>query len=84
MMISAESKAVAEKAKKIYQSELRQQLEQTHFGKYLSIEPDSGRYFLGDTIDQAIKAALEAFPDRITHTIRIGHAAALHLGYLIT
>lgn len=79
-MISEESKAVAERARSIYESQLRRQLEQEHSG----IEPQSGSYFLGDTFDQAVNAALDAFPERLTHTLRIGHAAALHLGVLVS
>ncbi len=83
-MISAASKAVAERARSIYESQLREELEQKHSGKYACIEPVSGRYFLGDTFDQAVNAAIDAFPERLTHTLRIGHAAALHLGVLVS
>mgnify|MGYP001146159146 CR=1 FL=1 len=82
-MISEESKAVAEKAQQIYESQLRHELEQKHEGRYLCVEPSSGRYFLGDTLDEAVNAAVDAFPDRLTYTLRIGHSAALHLGVLI-
>ena len=82
-MISEESKSVAEKARQIYESPFRDQLERTHEGRYLCIEPRSGRYFLGDTFDQAVDAAADEFPDRVTHTLRIGYPAALHLGVLI-
>ena len=82
-MISEESRAVAEKARQIYESQFREELEQKHRGKYLCIEPLSGRYFLGDTFDEAVNAAADAFPDRLTHTLRIGYSAALHLGVLI-
>ena len=82
-MISEESKAVAEKARNIYETQLREELEQKHSGNYACIEPVSGRYFLGETFDQAVDAAIAAFPERLTHTLRIGHSAALHLGVLI-
>jgi hypothetical protein len=82
-MISEESKSVAEKARQIYESQYRDELERKHEGKYLCIEPRSGRCFLGDTFDQAVDAAVDEFPDRLTHTLRIGYAAALHLGVLI-
>ena len=82
-MVSKESKAVAEKAKTIYQSQLREQLEQKHSGSYVCIEPVSGSYFLGDTFDQAVNAAIDAFPDQLTHTLRIGQSAAFHLGVLV-
>ncbi len=82
-MFSEESRAVAEKAVSLYDSRLREELEQKHSGKYVCIEPVSGRYFLGETFDQAVNAAIDAFPERLTHTLRIGHTAALHLGVLV-
>ncbi len=78
-MISEESKAVAERARRIYESQLREELEREHSGKYACIEPVSGRYFLGETFDQAVNAAIDAFPERLTYTLRVGHSAALHL-----
>jgi hypothetical protein len=81
IMFSKESRTVAEKARSLYESQLREELERTHAGKYLCIEPVSGRYFLGETFDQAVNAAVDAFPERLTHTLRIGHSAALHLGF---
>jgi hypothetical protein len=81
-MISDQSKAVAESARRIYESRLRIELEREHPDKYACIEPVSGRCFLGDTFDQAVNAAIDAFPERLTHTLRIGHSAALHLGVL--
>ncbi len=82
-MISAESRAVTERARQLYQSRLREEMEQEHQGRYLCIEPESGRHFLGDTFDQAVNAAANEFPDRLTHTLRIGYSAALHLGVLV-
>ena len=82
-MISEESRAVAEKARTIYESQLREELERKHSGEFACIEPVSGSYFLGDTFDQAVNAAIDAFPERLTHTLRIGQSAALHLGVLV-
>ena len=83
-MFSEESNRVAEKAMRLYECQLREELEQKHSDKYVCIEPVSGRYFLGETFDQAVNAAIDAFPERLTHTLRIGHSAALHLGVLIS
>ena len=81
-MISRETKSVAEEARIIYESRLREILEQSHFGRYVSIEPESGHHFLGDTFDEAVNLAIDAYPNRLTYTIRIGHVAAFHLGGL--
>ena len=78
-MISTDTKATVVKAKQLYESALREALERSDFGRYTAIEPDSGDHFLGDTFDEAVNAAIEKYPDRLTHTIRIGHRAALHL-----
>ena len=82
-MVSEESKIAAQAARKIYESRLRQQLERDYFDRYVCIEPSSGNYFIGETFDDAVNAALDAFPDQLTHTLRIGHSAALHLGVLV-
>ncbi|MGM0487487.1 MAG: hypothetical protein ACQESR_12100 [Planctomycetota bacterium] len=50
---------------------------------FVCIEPESGDYFLGRTFDDAVNQAIDAHPDRLTHTLRVGHAAALHLGVMI-
>ncbi|MEZ6099464.1 MAG: hypothetical protein R3E01_10870 [Pirellulaceae bacterium] len=81
-MISNESRAIAEEAKKLYESGLRDALERNSFGKYVSIEPQSGDHFVGETFDDAVNAAIDKYPSRLTHTIRVGHRAAFHLGVL--
>jgi hypothetical protein len=79
-MLSAEAKKVAEKACELYAEKLRQSLEQEHHGRFICIEPKSGDFFLGDTFDDAVNQAIDAHRVRLTHTLRIGYAAALHLG----
>jgi hypothetical protein len=79
-MMSEHATVVAEKAKSLYDTKLRESLEKNHFGEYVCIEPISGDYFIGMTLDKAVNAAIDAHPHRLTHTLRVGHAAALHLG----
>lgn len=82
-MLSAEAKDVAARAKKLYAVKLRETLERDHLGEYVCIEPESGDFFLGASFDNAVNQAIDAYPDRLTHTIRVGHPAALHLGVMI-
>ena len=82
-MISEESKGICSQAKQIYEQRLKTRLEVAEFGRFVAIEPVSGEHFLGDNLDDAVNATLEKHPDRLTHTIRIGHTAALHLGVLV-
>jgi hypothetical protein len=81
-MLSDMSRQVAAKAKSLYESKYRAQLEEGHRGEFVCIEPESEDYFLGATLDEAVNKALDAHPDRQTYTLRVGHAAAVHIGML--
>jgi hypothetical protein len=79
-MVSTETRSVAERAKRIYDEQLRADLEASHRGQFVAIEPESGDHFLADTRDGAVRAARTKYPARLSHVVRIGHPAALHLG----
>lgn len=72
--------SVAESAKAIYESELRDDLERAHRDEFVAIEPESKSYYLGSTFIQAALAAKTAHPTRKSFVIRIGHEAAFHIG----
>jgi hypothetical protein len=78
-MVSADTKVVIERAKRIYAEQLKTVLESQHLNRFVAIEPDSGEYFLADTFDEAVKSARAKYPSRLSHTIRIGHRAALRV-----
>jgi len=81
-MLSNKARRVAESAKQIYEERLREHLESSDHGRFVCIEPDSGDFFLGDTIDEAVNQAIDAHPDCLTHTLRVGYRAALHIGVM--
>ena len=81
-MVSAETKSIIERAKQIYAEQLQAVLEPTHSDRFVAIEPESGEHFLGDTFDEAVRSARAKHPSRLSHTIRIGHRAAFHIGDL--
>jgi hypothetical protein len=81
-MLSNKARLVAERAKQVYEERLRQRLEASDHGRFVCIEPESGDFYLGDTIDEAVNQAIDAHPDCLTHTLRIGHKAALHIGVM--
>ena len=68
------------RSEEIYVTRLRSVLEPEHTDEFVAIEPDSGEYFLGKTLNEATRAARAKYPDRLTHAMRVGHKAALHLG----
>ena len=78
-MVSAETKSVIERAKQIYSHQLQAVLESDDMNRFVTIEPESGEYFLGDTFDEAVKSARTKYPARLSHTIKIGHRAAFHV-----
>jgi hypothetical protein len=71
---------VARKAEEIYATQLRSILEPRHVDEFVAIEPESGDYFLGKTLSDAIGAARRSHPDRLAHAMRVGHRAAIHFG----
>ena len=68
------------RAEEIYAYQLRGLLEPEHRDEFVAIEPESGDYFLGRTLSEAMGAARRSHPDRLAHAMRIGHKAALHFG----
>jgi hypothetical protein len=79
-MVSADTTAVIERAKRLYAEQLHAVLEPWHRDRFVAIEPESGESFLGDTFDEAVQSARAKHPSRLSHTIRIGHTTAFHMG----
>ena len=79
-MLSPRATQVAADAQALYRRTLLEPLERDHHGEFVCIEPESGDHFLGTTLDDAVNRAIDAYPDRLTHTLRIGFLAALHIG----
>ncbi len=68
------------RAEEVYTARLRAILEPEHLDEFVAIEPESGDYFLGKTLSEAIGAARRSHPDRLAHAMRVGHKTALHFG----
>ena len=71
---------VSEAARQVYELELKDRLESNHRDQFVAIEPKSKAYFLGETFIAAAMAAKDAFPERTSFVLRIGHDAAFHIG----
>lgn len=81
-MISATTTDVVERASRLYEEKLRTTLERTNWNDFVAIEPDSGAYYFGKTLSEAVQAARAANPDRLVYAIRVGQNAAVHIGVL--
>jgi hypothetical protein len=67
-------------AAKLIFEQIREALERSSPDQFVSIEPISGEHFLGPTLSEAIQAARGRYPNRLVHTFRVGHGAAVHFG----
>lgn len=83
-MASEKTRELVRGGEELYQTKLKAALEPAHQNKFVAIDPDSGDYFLGDTLGEALDAAQEAYPDRLFYGVRVGHPAAVHMGVLWT
>lgn len=79
-MPTAELQQLADAGQRIYESRLRTQLERTHPNAFVAIEPESGDYFLGKTLTDAMTAARKAHPKHKAFAIRVGHKCAIEIG----
>ncbi len=62
---------IIDKGNKIYDG-LKNALEPIQNGKYIVIEVNSGKQFIGNTTDEAIASAKKEFPTQIMFIRRIG------------
>lgn len=72
---------VSIEGRKFYDEQLKAILEPEHNGQYVSIEPESGQYFLGKTGGQALAEGNKIFPDKILYLARIGFPSAYKMGF---
>jgi len=79
-MPSEQSLEVARQAQQIYEQRLRAELESTNPDDFVAIEPQSGDYFLGKTLSEAIQAARAAHPECLPFALRVGHTTTVELG----
>ena len=79
-MVSKLSADLGIRANAIYQERLKSRLESTNLDDFVAIEPESGDFFLGKTLSEAIEAARAAHPSRLPFVVRVGHKTAVEFG----
>lgn len=65
-----------EGGQRFYDEHLKGELEPEHAGRYVAIEPATGRYFLADTGTKALLEAHRTFPESLFYLARVGYPAA--------
>ena len=71
---------IIERGQQIYETRLREILEQGNRGDFVAVEPETERYFLGGTGGEALFAAHQAMPEKQFYLKRIGSAVTYRLG----
>ena len=64
----------------IYERDIRPQVEETHHGKIVAIDVDSGDYAIDDTGLAAAKRLLARDPDADIWCLRVGYGVLRHFG----
>ena len=77
---SAGGDALIAHGQSLYDERLKATLESEHAGRFVAIEPTSGRFFLGDTGTAALIAARDAMPNSQFYLVRVGRDAAHTIG----
>jgi len=71
---------LVERGQTAYRQRLASVLEPAHNGEFVAVEPDSGRYFLGNTATAALVAAHGAMPNNLFYLTRVGRETAHTVG----
>jgi hypothetical protein len=79
-MVVSGSSELAQRARAIYEQNLRARLEASNRDDFVAIDPESGDFYLGKTLSEAIQASRAARPGVISFVLRVGHVAAIELG----
>jgi hypothetical protein len=72
---------LAQRGKEIYESQIRQQVEASNYGKIVAIDIETGAFEVADDTLVASDRLLERHPDAQTWFIRIGHRGVHRFGW---
>lgn len=80
MTTESSSGELAELGIKFYKEKLKHLLEPQHNGKFVAIEPHSGRYFVSENGTKALLDARKEMPDSKFYLARIGYKTTDRIG----
>lgn len=67
---------LVKRGEEIYKEKFQKKYEPSHDGKFLAIETETKKEFLGETSVEATEKAKQEFPDKIFYIKKIGFSAA--------
>lgn len=74
---------IEKKGQEIYENKLRSQLEPFKNGKYVAIDVESEKYFVANTLEEALLQAQKKYPNHLFHTVKIGSSGVFKVSGLI-
>lgn len=75
-LLDAEGERLTQRGERLYQTKLKAILEPDYTGMFAAIEPDSGDYFLGKRMMEALDNAEAKHPDKLVYLVRVGFPTA--------
>ena len=67
--------------KEIYERDIRQTVEEAHYGEVISIDVESGDWAIGDSVIAATDSLWGVRPDAVDiYSLRIGYGVLRHFG----
>lgn len=80
LISAATTNDIAERGQLFYDEHLRTALEPEHSGRFVAIEPESGRHYLADTAIDAIDRGRAETADKLFYLVRVGSPTAHRIG----
>jgi hypothetical protein len=71
---------IVQRGEESYQRDLRPDVEEGNFGKYLLVDIETGEYEIGDDLLEAAHRAQAKHADAVLYALRIGYPAVDHIG----
>ena len=73
---------IAQRAQEIYNTTLKNELEPEQSGKFVVVDVTSGKHYVADFAEDAIRNARRDLPNGIFHLIRIGAPGAFKVSHV--
>ena len=74
-------KEIASAAERIYNERYKTEYEAKYPGKFVAIEVNSGKTFIGEFSEDTLQKASKECPGGLFHLIRVGSEGAFRVGY---
>jgi hypothetical protein len=78
-LLDAEGEKLTDRGVRLYRTKLKKTLEPEYNGMFAAIEPDSGDYFLGKRMIEAVDKAKAKHPDKLVYLVKVGFPTAVKM-----